>query len=145
MGRVGYPPPGSQLCPAHGSAQSEPGCWTGLMTHPGTLLPGIGFVTVFCGSRPSSSRSPWEGGGGLLPSPPVPYRDDSDGMSEATCHNLGSALQPFCPYPLPILICRSRPCFHPRICYHQHSYRLVTWLTIHACRIQRIHHEANPV
>ena len=79
-GKAGYPPPGSRLCPAHGSAQSESRGWSYLKNHPGTPLTGIGAATYVSGKRPGKFGPPWgEGGGG-----PVPCRAGSDGASVAT-------------------------------------------------------------
>ena len=46
-GRVGYPSPESQFCPAHGDAQSKPVGWSFLTLHPGIPLLGTGDATTF--------------------------------------------------------------------------------------------------
>ena len=43
--KVGYSPPGPQLCHAHGGVQGEPRGWSDLKPHPGTPLPGNGAAT----------------------------------------------------------------------------------------------------
>ena len=87
-GRLGYPPPVSQLCPIRGVSQSEPGGWSSLAPPPGTPLPGTGFMTAFLERRPHKTRPPRGGGGGLGGVPPpgtsVPRRVDSDRESAAT-------------------------------------------------------------
>ena len=44
-GKFDYTPPGSLLCPARGSAQSEPGGWSDLRPLPGNPLPGTEDAT----------------------------------------------------------------------------------------------------
>ena len=85
-GRVGYPSPGSQWCPARGGVQSESGGWSNSTPHPGTPLPVTGSATGVSGKRPGKSCPPRGGWGGVEspPGPPAPRRDGSGGASSAT-------------------------------------------------------------
>ena len=78
-GKVGYPPPGSQLFPVHGSAKSEPVDWSELTPRPGTPLPLTRAATDVSVKRPSKFGPPR--GGGVSPVPPSPHCDGSDGAS----------------------------------------------------------------
>ena len=51
-GKVSYPPQGSQLCPVHGSAKSEPVGWSDSKPHQGKRLLGTGSATDVLGEIP---------------------------------------------------------------------------------------------
>ena len=62
-GKVGYPPPGSRLCPARGGAQSELEGWFDFNPCPDTPLTGTGSATYVLGKIPGKFGPPQGGGG----------------------------------------------------------------------------------
>ena len=57
-GNIDYSPTVSRLCPAHGSAQREPGGWSDLKPYPGTLIPGTGAAANVLVKRPGKFGPP---------------------------------------------------------------------------------------
>ena len=68
--KVGYPPPGSRLCPAYGGVKSEPGGWSGLKPHSVTHQLGTVSAIDAFGNILGDFGPPGEGGGGCSPWPP---------------------------------------------------------------------------
>ena len=112
--KVGYPPPGSQLCSAHGGAQSKPRGWSGLKFHPGTPIPGTGAATDVL------VKIPGKFGRGGLPPPWSPLLTlfwiwsyvNSDLVTTSTPHSghfthLRCCSQNASPFPIVCLSCAS--------------------------------------
>ena len=70
--KIGYPPPGLQLCSTNGGAKSDHKGWSGLTPHTGNLLPGTRATTDVLGRRPVKFAPPLGGGGSCPPTPLVP-------------------------------------------------------------------------
>ena len=143
-GKVGYPPPGSQLCPTHGGAQSEPGVWTSLTPYPGTPITGTRAATDVSEKIPGKSRTPLEVRGGFPAPPTHAVMALMIHQQQPRC-NLNSALRKLHPHPLLLPKCQPCPCSQPLIRIHQHPDRRLVWLASHTRHLACIFPEANPV
>ena len=128
-GRVGYPPPGSRLCPAHGGAQIEPGGWSDLNPHPCTPLLVTIAATYVLGNRPGKFGPPWGGGWGF-PVPPTHAVLDLTVRQQRPRCDLNSALRAVHPPPLSLLKGFTCPRCMPLVRFHRHTARRVAWLAL---------------
>ena len=85
-GRVGYPPPGSQLYHARGGVQSGSRGWSDSTPHPCTHILDTGAATGVSGRITGKSGPTWGVGWGVPPppGPPDPSRSGSGGASAST-------------------------------------------------------------